>query len=446
MAEFDPTPIKEPNELISSLTSYSLQVGQSVRLIDSTQKLPLFVAMDRSVKENSLKNFVFDNSSNGASAVVYSNFDNEIIVSTSDIFSFTQGDSFTAKGASFVQLGGFSHMKTSTESGHYHAANTVNNVISGAIQSFTNNNASFVDIVVTDTQNFNIPLVQYSGDLLQGAQITFTNPESIGLRYDTEVVSYTSTSIKVRIKSASYWDFSTYDLLKASPGWMWQIDATNYGYTDGITYDDFVVLSGGITETATQGSIQIKVESTSGIVIGDKIRIQDDTLSYEINKVASIIDSTTIQTDVVLTRTWFIQKNPQMQVLRNNFANTHIHQIRNNEVQPILVTEYLNNGYPSEHSHRVLSLLSDVSMLINKNNSITSFGSSSIIYESSDNGTTWTEVVDLNNYTEGAVEVEGISTATLYNNGFIVGATNGNIYVQSGDRNIETIIPLNSSS
>ena len=444
IASFDPTPIETPNALLSSVTAYSLQVGQSIRLIDSTQKLPLFISMDRSVKENSLKDFVFNNSSNAASSVVYSNFNNEITLSTSDIFDFSQGDSFVVKGASFIQRGGFSHMKTSTDSDHYHNANTVNNVISGSILYFSNNNASFVDIEVTDTKNFNIPLVQYNGDLLQGAQITFTNPQSISLRYDSEVVSHTSTSIKVRITSSSYWDFSTYNPLKISYGWQWQIDATNYGYTEGIIYNDFVVSSNGITETATQGSIQLKVESTVGINTGDKIRIQDDTLSYEINKVATIVDLTTIQTDVKLGRTWFIQRNPQMQVLRDSFANTHIHQIRDNEVQPILITEYLDNGYPSQHSHRVLPLISDVSMLINKNNNITSFGSSSIIYDSNDNGTTWTEVVDLNNYTEGSEEVSGISTASMYNGGFVVGATNGNIFVQDGDKNVEIIIPLNS--
>jgi hypothetical protein len=418
-----------------NLENIPLQVGQNIRLLDSSNKLKLWVDLDKDVKENSLVDFVFKiNNSNAASNIICSNLYNCIVIdsqnNSEDVFKYSSGDSFLIKGFSFEQLGGFSHLKTSLESGHYHNVETVNGVVSGSIQAFSNNNSSYVDIMVSDTYNFNIPLVEYSGDLLKDATIVFTNSESINLRYISEVVSHTSSSIRVRIKSSSYWNFGEYSALKISIGWKWQIDATNYGYTNGITYDDFVYFTFGITKTAKRGSTQIKIEDTSGINIGDKIRIQDDTLSYEINYVDLIVDSTTLQLTESLGRTFFDKNNPQIKVLRDNFANTHTHQIRNNEIQPLLISDYLNNGYPSEHSHRILPLLSDVSVLLNKDDDIVAFGSSSIIYKSGDNGATWSEVVDLNDFIEDYDEVEGVSTAIVNGDKFIVGTTNGNIFSQ----------------
>jgi hypothetical protein len=423
--------------MAESIKDIPLQVGQSIRLLDSSNKLTLWVDLSKDVKENSLRDFVFQiKDSNVASNTIYSNFNNSIVIDSKDdskdvsddVFKYSSGDSFYIEGFSFEQLGGFSHLKTSLESGHYHNAETVNGIVGGLVQSFSNNNASYVDIIVSDTYNFNIPLVEYSGDLLKDATVIFTNSESINLTYVSQVVSHTSSSIRVRIKSSSYWDFDAYSSLKISVGWKWEIDATNYGYTNGVTYEDFISLTFGITETANRGDIQIKIDDTSEINIGDKIRMQDDTLSYEINHVDSILDSTTLQLTASLGRTFFDKNNPQIKVLRDSFANTHIHQIRNNEVQPLLISDYLNNGYQSEHSHRILPLLSDVSVLLNKDNYIVAFGSSSIIYKSGDNGVTWSEVVDLNDFIEDYDEVEGVSTAIVNGDRFIVGTTNGNIF------------------
>jgi hypothetical protein len=187
----------------------------------------------------------------------------------------------------------------------------------------------------------------------------------------------------------------------------------------------------------------LTLESTTGIIPGDKIRIQDDTLSYETSTV-SVVNPIppTIQLSDSLGRTYFIQNNPQIKVLRDTFTNNHNHQVRDNEVETLLIPEYLDRGYPSTHSHRVLPLVSDVSVLLNQNNSVTAFGSSNIIYRSSDNGLTWQEVVDLNNFLEGADEVTGISSAILNNDKFVVGATNGNLFVQTDTKN--AIISLSS--
>lgn len=428
------TTMVKPSESFSTIENIPLQVGQNVRLIDSTGNLTLWVTLSKSVKENSLRDFTFQIKDSNVSSTIYSNLINSITLDSSDVLGYSSGDLFTIKGTIFEQLGGFSHLKTSLESGHYHDVDMVNDIVSGTIQSFSNNNASYVDINVSNTTNFNIPLVQYSGDLFEDATIIFTNSESFNLRYTSEVVSHTSSSIRVRIKSSSYWDFSAYSDLKISAGWKWEIDATNYGYTSGITYDDFVALTFGVNGTADRGDTQIEIDDTSDIYVGDKIRIQDDTLSYEIKYVDSIIGPTTIQLTSSLGRTFFDKNNPQIKVLRDSFANTHIHQIRNNEVQPLLISDYLNNGYPSEHSHRILPLLSDVSVLLNNNDDIVAFGSSSYVYRSSNNGETWSEVVDLNDFIEGYEEVEGVSTAIINDNKFIVGTTNGNIFSQTNNK------------
>ena len=117
-----------------------------------------------------------------------------------------------------------------------------------------------------------------------------------------------------------------------------------------------------------------------------------------------------------------------------------MHQVRGNEVEPINIQAYLDNGYPSTHAHRVLPLIPDVAVLLNYDNSILSFGSGSIIYKTEDNGVTWTSFVDLNVFLEGGVEVDGISAATLNGDNIIAGATNGSLFAEVDEKG--TIIRL----
>jgi hypothetical protein len=274
-------------------------------------------------------------------------------------------------------------------------------------------------------------LVQLRGDLFEDAQIVFTTEDNVNIRYLSDVVSHTATTVTVRLKSSDYWDFSSPDNVKISEGWNWEIDATNYGYTEDITYDDFVVISRGITKNADRGDNEIKVESTTGISVGDKLRLQDDSLSFEINYVSQVVDGTTLKLGSNLSRTFFLARNPQIKVLRDIFSNTHIHQIRANQVETVNIEVYLNNGYPSTHSHRVLPLIPDVAVLLNHDNSVLCFGSGSIIYKTSDNGVTWEDVVDLNDFIEGGTEVEGVSAAALNGDNLVTGATNGSLFAET---------------
>jgi len=166
------------------------------------------------------------------------------------------------------------------------------------------------------------------------------------------------------------------------------------------------------------------------MLVGDKIRIQDDTLSKEINYIDTIISPTRIKTLNESARTFFKNRNPQIKVLRDSFSNTHEHQIRSNEVEKLSISAYLVNGYPLEHSHRVLALIPNVSSLLERNGEIIAAGSTDKLYNSLDNGQTWQEIVDLNNYLEGADELTGVSTMSLRGGKIMAAASNGNIFVE----------------
>jgi len=179
-----------------------------------------------------------------------------------------------------------------------------------------------------------------------------------------------------------------------------------------------------------------------GLVVGDKIKIQDDTLSEEINYVATIVDPTHITILNGASKTYYKDSNPQIKVLRDAFSNTHMHQIRNNEVELLRISAYLDRGYPSAHAHRVLPIIQDVSSLILDTENIIAAGSGSSIYKSPDNGVTWDEMVDLNNFIESSAEVDGVSTMSLRDDKVIAGATNGSLFVEIED-NSATVVPLN---
>jgi len=455
----------------TSSESAVLKAGQSFAMVNLTNQITLWTVLDRKVAANSLTGLAIkyqlplevSQSSDVRiirqieDVVIVSNTENSITfdvenilpqlanirgqaltagVSEDDlntlapIFLFKAGDLFNLDGAIFEALPGFSNKKTSLDSDHYHTSEMVDAFISGKISSFGARNASYVRIFVGNTENFNDPLVQLQGDLLENAKIIFTNVDSYNLRYESDVVLHDATSITVRIKSSSFWNFDEADRLNISQGWDWQIDARTYGYTEDITYDNFVVKNAGIIEQLDRGETTVKLEDTSGIIVGDKIRLQDDTLSFEINTVASIVDPQTITVSTPLARTYFSTKNPQARILRNTFSNAHIHQIRANEVELLNIQEYLDIGYSSSHSHTVLPLISDVNQMLNRSGEIIVMGSDSKIYSTFDNGVTWTEIADLNNFTEGDISVGGIFSGTLRNDGIIAGATNGRVFAE----------------
>jgi len=423
----------------AELSDRKLRVGREVLLVDASERVTLMVSLDRVFKDNSLQGLGFSVQNLDSPAIslgditIYSNTKNSLVLSNvSNPLFFSQGDLFELVGDLFEPLVGFDHKETSVESGHYHSVEVVGSIVSGKISSFPSYDTSFVTFVVKEAVNFDNPLVQLQGDLFYNAKIIFTNVDNYNLRFESEVISYTATTMTVNLKSVNFWNFTEEDNTKVSENWNWEVDATNYGYTSGIIYDDFVVLGTKITSNALRNATEIEVESTVGMLVGDKIRIQDDTMSFEINNISQIVDATNIEVSTALTRTYFQTRNPQIKVLRNNFSNTHIHQIRNNEVQSLKISSYLDNGYPSAHAHRSLPLISDVAVLINKGSLIIAAGSDHIIYRSQDNGRTWEEETDLNRFTEGGEEIKGVSEVIFQDSQLIAGATNGSIFVEGG--------------
>jgi len=452
-----------------TITATDVTLGQRLRFVDSDGYLTLWVSLGNEYNDNYFvgKKIVLNveqpitttttttlsstvaldmTSINENEYVIAKSTKNSLSLKNIDPLSFEDGMNFSISGFLFDPLDNFNHKLTSVESAHYHGLNLVGGKITGEVVSFGTHNTSYVTINVGDTTNFNIPIVQLSGDLLHDARIVFTNMASYNLRYVSQVVSHTVSSITVRLISSNYWNFSSYDELKISDGWKWEIDGTNYGYTAGTYYEDFAVISNKLTSDFDLGTDLLYVEDTTGIMVDDKIMIQDQTLSYEINYVAQVVNSTTLRTTNNAGRTYSKNKNSQIKVLRDSFANTHMHQVRNNEILPVTVQAYLDRGYPSEHSHRCLPYLTDVSVLLNRNNSIIAAGSDSIVYTGSTTGNSWTQLVDLNDYLEGdPEEIEGVSAGTIYNNNLVLGTTNGNIFVEGvsgGTPIIKTTNPL----
>ena len=420
-----------------------LIIGQNVRLINSTGRIILWVSLDGRVRNNAFEGLLLKMTDPQSTTVstnlsIYSNAKNSITLDPfslsggDEILAFNKGEPFYIGGGFFEQMPVFNNMMTSNNSDHYHNTEMANVIVTGDIGSFTDYNNSYVTFEVSNDVNFDNAIIQSQGDLLENAKIVFTNIESYNLRYVSEVVSHTSTTITVRLKSSSYWNFTEYDIRKISEGWNWEIDATNYGYTEGITYKNFVTASSKVVDSVVRGTSQIELESASGFSVGDKIRIQDDTLSFEDNQIKSFAGSVTIDLLSPVTRTFFETKNPQVKVLSDTFSNTHIHQIRNNEVQVLAISAYLDNGYSVEHSHQVFPLILDISVLLNRSNELILAGSSSKVYNSTNNGVSWNSIVDLNNSLEGGDPVEGVSSAAFQNNNMVVGSINGNVFVQVG--------------
>jgi len=270
--------------------------------------------------------------------------------------------------------------------------------------------------------------------LLQGATIVFTNLKNYNLRYESKVISHTATTITAQIKSANIWDFTGLSDILISEDWDWEVDATTYGYTNDTFYENFVVIGVKVTSDSVRNATILEVEDTTGILVGDKIRIEDDTRSFEINNVSQVVDATHLEVTSGLSRTYYFSRNPEIKVLRNTFSNTHMHQIRSNEVETLLISDYLDRGYPSFHSHRSLPLISDVTGLIKNDSTIMASGSSSIIYQSQSNGNLWGAKVDLNNWLEGSSsDITGVGGAIYYGNRLIAGSTNGNMFIEGGD-------------
>jgi hypothetical protein len=443
--DYSITPI---NYLAPDGTNLDATSGQGFICLDSSGRVPVDITFTQSVRDNFLADFSFDitNGDSPASTIdgitIYQNSRNRVILNdfsslivstdesepTAIALSIQPNDTFRSVGPIYQPLASFNNKKTTTESAHYHELDLVGDYVDGTIASFDTILNDFVTFTVADTTLFDSALVQKDGSLFEGARVRFFSPTQVGIEYFSEVLSFTSTTMTVRLLDATDWDFDAYNEVLISETWNWEIDATNYGYTSGIFYDDFITSSSVVTEDIETGDSTIKVTDTSDMVTDDKIIIISSANKSEINFVKSIVDSTTIELSVVASNSYFVQNTVQVKVLRDEFSNTHEHMIRNNQVETISVSDYLNKGYPSQHSHRNIALINVISDMEKENNNIIVAGSSSFIYNSTNNGVSWSQIADLNEFVEENLEVSGIVNIESRSGQVVVGTTNGEIF------------------
>ena len=224
--------------------SGTLLAGQSICLVDSSQRLDLFVNFTKQVLENELtgNSIVFTGGTMASSIsgiTVFSNGRNSLklkALPTVLPMSFAAGNAFTIEDFKMKLVANFNNRLTTVSDIHYHEVNTIGAMVTGKIASFANVGTSYVDIIVANTIGFNSTLVQTRGDLFTDATIYFYNPLYTQYWFTSEVVSYTSTQLTVRVKDVSNWNFTEYQQQVVSNTWAWQIDASNYGYTEDLIY------------------------------------------------------------------------------------------------------------------------------------------------------------------------------------------------------------------
>jgi hypothetical protein len=156
--------------------------------------------------------------------------------------------------------------------------------------------------------------------------------------------------------------------------------------------------------------------------------------------VTSVLDSQRIELNDSSDNSFLVSEQSGIKVLKDSFSNNHMHKIYNGQVETMVITDYLPFGYPSTHSHILVPYITNVSDAVVSNQTILTVGSSELIYTSYNNGVNWSLVANLNNYLEWNEEVEGISRATINNSQIIVGTTNGQIF--SNTANGQLNIPL----
>jgi hypothetical protein len=433
--------------------------GQQFVGLDNSGVVPLDVTFTKSVTDNYLTDFNFKVSNSDSVAFetigmkLYQNFRNKIelkdfsslITSGTPVALFIKpNDIFRVTGPIYQPLATFNNRRTSVESAHYHELDLIGTFVEGVIDSFTTVKNATVKFEVGDSNLFSSSIVQQDGTLFKEARIRFFNPQQVGVEYFSEVIEHDSTSMTVKLLNNTNWDFSAYSELKISTTWKWEIDATNYGYTESIFYDDFIVSSQSVTQDISISDQFVYVNDTSEMTVGDKILIISDSDKSEENFIKSVIDSTQIELSTLASNNYLTKNIVNVKVLRDEFSNTHQHMVRNNQVETISVEDYLNRGYPPQHSHRNTALIDVVSDIQKENGQIFAIGSTSFVYNSTSNGTVWKKQVDLNDFVEENLEIQGLVDLDFKSGQIVVGTTNGEIF-SNGEEGVE-ILPLTQPS
>ena len=346
---------------------------------------------------------------------------------------FYPGDKVVLESMAFEPLASFRWKKTTTDLDHYHDTELVGGLITGDVILIDFVSSAYVDIYVSvpSTENFNIPVVQDNPELLGGARITLFNPESPSVVFGEEIERVSPTKITVRVSDATHWDFDGSRPNSISAGFRFEIDATSYGRTSAIHYDDFAAISRNLISDADEGDDEITVENTVGF--GGEVEIFDEKVLSERNSVASIISSTVLRLDYPTSRSYRVSFGAVCRARRNSFDETHVHLVKDAEVSVQNSEAYRRLGYAYEHNHVLSDLVSSISgILKDEAGTLYVSGSESRLYESHDHGQTWKILVDVNDYREGADEAGSVASLSFgRNNEILAGTDRGYAVVQS---------------
>lgn len=432
----------------SSTTSNndSLIVGQSIKMLDATSRIKLYVNFQNPVETNQFAGFNFRIEATSGAVVnpnianinmtVYSNTPFEIVlnpVATAQgelpaILSFNESTRFALTGNWFSTSTGFANKMLDVSSDHYHAVALIGQKLSGIINTISTDGSAYMDITIDSPDGFSNPVLLADGSIIDNCKVILYNPKNMAYSYETTSVSYVGGILKLRISNSNLWDITAYNELKISTTWAFSIEAQYSGSSVGTYYQDFGAILQYLTEDSLEGNADVYISSTAGIVIGDKIELFDGDGRSFVSHVANIVSATQIELDVVCDNSYLVNNGAGIKVLRDAFANNHTHVIKDTQVQTMTVTDYLDLGYPSTHSHKLSPYILDVADLTVYSDKFLAVGSSESIYVSYNSGGGWSHAIDLNKSLEWDEEITGVSRIISPSGKIIVGTTNGQIF------------------
>lgn len=392
--------IIDPTAEPENASEKDVSVGQSVVFVPASGLATIWTMFDSGGVNNLVGEKIILETLEGESAgneyEIISNTPSQIVISPApDISRVIAGNSFEISTLKFNPLNTFYGQYGSLELDHVHTLELINKMLKGRIESFTFLDENTVEIMVSDTADLSHPAISTSADLLDEATVYFYDPSDLKAEYTATVKEVYSDRIIASVKDQSNWNISATDRSKISENYEWAIDATGYGQTTSAEFIDFRIINTTATSQIDAGDTSIEVDSTTGMLALDKIKIFNDNGVGEIHEISTVTDSENIAISEAISREYKLINNPRVAVLRSGALDNHVHLIKNLEIQNTSIDSYAELGYQRDHAHRAVGLLTSVVDLdlSYKNNKIFVVGGnngiSTNIYETEDNGATW---------------------------------------------------------
>ena len=428
-----------------------LYANQTVTLIDSTGIVPLWCSSILPFSKNCLANQIIKTSGYDKSGVL----SDALWVSSGNAGScinltgVTQPWNIYPDSEIYLQtmflepLRSFEGVKTTTDNGHYHSISMIGKVFQGTVASVSSIDAKTVRITF-GTEH----LTNYPGDILpldytmiEGAEAIFSKENNPAVSYTKNVVSAGATYIDVGLDYQEDFDFAGTNPDRIGEGFIIAIDARDYGITSGTSYDDFRAIWQPVAADVDIGNVTITIQSTASVILGDFIRVYDETGKSFETTVQSIPSGTTLTLSEASPKTFLVKDNPHIEILRDTYSNTHTHLVRNKEVEPVDVTVYSSFGYDPVHAHRQEGLIFSISSMLylSDTQEIVVAGTGTKIYRSLDGGLSWIELYDITSRLEGMTEPTQVTMLATDTNNAIIAGTNEGFFLYQGQPRALTI-------